>query len=206
MREKFEDAVERAPSIIFIDNLELIAANRNTLQGDIERRMVGQLISLMNQMEEKESITIIGETDRINEIDPAFRRTGRFEREIEFTLPNKEEHHENLLSITKDLSLGDYVDLNIIAEKTNEYTGADLKGLIKEASSLAIREILTLVDLKKNIPKETLDKLEIKMDHLLAALKSKKVLLYCTNCKITYQKSEIMVYCIKCGEKLTNNK
>jgi len=171
LRKIFDDAKENTPSIIFIDELDSIAPKRNEGQSQVESRVVAQLLSLMDGLEGRGEIIIIGATNKVNNIDIALRRPGRFDREIEIGVPNSDGRYEVLLIHTRGMPLDDDVELPIIAEKTHGFVGADIKALAKEAAILAIREIIPHIDLDVSIPQILIDQIKIKMKHFLNALK-----------------------------------
>ena len=172
LRKIFDEAKEKSPSIIFIDELDSIAPKRGEVTGEVERRVVAQLLSLMDGLEGRGEIIVIGATNRVNDIDPALRRPGRFDREIEIGVPDTDGRHEILLIHTRGMPLSKQVDLRLIAERTHGFVGADVEALAKEAAMLAIREILPKIDLDKPIPMEVLDQIQIKMENFLDALTS----------------------------------
>ena len=163
LRKVFEDAKENAPSIIFIDELDSIAPKRGEVTGEVERRVVAQLLSLMDGLEGRGETIVIGATNRVNDIDPALRRPGRFDREIEIGVPDTDGRYEILLIHTRGMPLHSDVDLQSIAQRTHGFVGADVEALAKEAAMLAIREILPQIDLEKPIPPEVLNNLQINM-------------------------------------------
>ncbi|MEJ2252612.1 MAG: AAA family ATPase [Candidatus Lokiarchaeota archaeon] len=165
-----ETYVAARPSIIFIDEMDSIAPKRGEVTGEVERRVVAQLLSLMDGLEERGEIIIIGATNRINDIDPALRRPGRFDREIEIGVPDQNGRYEILLIHTRGMPLSPDVDLKILAQKTHGFVGADIESLAKEAAMLAIREIIPKIDLQKAIPLTILNEITINMNHLLKAL------------------------------------
>ena len=170
LRKVFEEAKEMAPSIIFIDELDSIAPKRGEVTGEVERRVVAQLLSLLDGLEGRGETIVIGATNRVNDIDPALRRPGRFDREIEIGVPDTDGRYEILLIHTRGMPLYDDVNLRFLAEKTHGFVGADVEALAKEAAMLAIREILPNIDLDKPIPTEILMDLEIKMKNFKTAL------------------------------------
>ena len=172
LRNRFEEAKNNAPSIIFLDELDSIAHKRDDNKGQVESRVVAQLLSLMDGLEGRGEVIVIGATNKINNIDIALRRPGRFDREIEIKVPDTKGRYEVLLIHTRGMPLNEDIDLNLIAEKTHGFVGADIKSLCKEAAMLAIREILPNIDLDKPIPEEILNKLIIKMTHFITALNS----------------------------------
>lgn len=170
LRKIFEQAKEKSPSIIFIDEMDSIAPKRGEVTGEVERRVVAQLLSLMDGIEGRGEIIIIGATNRINDIDEALRRPGRFDREIEIGVPDVDGRYEILLIHTRGMPLDKDVNLKMIAEKTHGFVGADIESLAREAAMLAIREIIPQIDLEKPIPQGMLKTIKIKMGHLLNAL------------------------------------
>lgn len=172
LRKLFEEAKDMAPSIIFIDELDSIAPKRGEVTGEVERRVVAQLLSLLDGLEGRGEIIVIGATNRVNDIDPALRRPGRFDREIEIGVPDTDGRHEILLIHTRGMPLDKDVDLRLIAEKTHGFVGADVEALAKEAAMLAIREILPQINLDKPIPPEILMDLQINMKNFQSALNS----------------------------------
>jgi transitional endoplasmic reticulum ATPase len=170
LRKIFDEAKEKAPSIIFIDELDSIAPKRGEVTGEVERRVVAQLLSLMDGLEGRGEIIVIGATNRVNDIDPALRRPGRFDREIEIGVPDTDGRYEILLIHTRGMPISKDVDLRLIAERTHGFVGADVEALAKEAAMLAVREVLPKIDLDKPIPMDILDTIQIKMDHFLNAL------------------------------------
>ncbi|GAJ04335.1 unnamed protein product, partial [marine sediment metagenome] len=153
-RNIFDDAKNNAPSIIFIDELDSIAPKRGEVTGEVERRVVAQLLSLLDGLEGRGEIIVIGATNRVNDIDIALRRPGRFDKEIEIGVPDTHGRYEILQIHTRGMPLDDNVDLRTIAEKTHGFVGADIEALAKEAAMLSIREILPKIDLDKPIPFE----------------------------------------------------
>jgi len=170
LRKVFEEAKEMAPSIIFIDELDSIAPKRGEVTGEVERRVVAQLLSLLDGLEGRGEIIVIGATNRVNDIDPALRRPGRFDREIEIGVPDTDGRYDILLIHTRGMPLYDDIDLRLMAEKTHGFVGADVESLAKEAAMLAIRDLLPRIDLDKPIPPEILMDLQIKMKHFQTAL------------------------------------
>ena len=172
LRKIFNEAREKAPSIIFLDELDSIAPKRDEGKNQVESRVVAQLLSLMDGLEGRGEIIVIGATNKINNIDPALRRPGRFDRELEIKVPDVKGRYEILLIHTRGMPLDNSVNLKKIAEKTYGFVGADIKSLCKEAAMLAIREIIPEIDLDEPIPEEILSQLKIKMNHFLDALNS----------------------------------
>ena len=172
LRNIFEEAKEKAPSIIFFDELDSIAPKREEGKNQVESRVVAQLLSLMDGIEERGEIIVIGATNQINNVDIALRRPGRFDREIEISVPNKEGRYEILLIHTRGMPLNKDIDLNFIAERTYGFVGTDIESLVKEAAMLAIRDLIPTIDLDQPIPEEILTNLEIKVEHFLNAINS----------------------------------
>ncbi|TKJ19323.1 MAG: AAA family ATPase [Promethearchaeota archaeon Loki_b31] len=170
LRNIFDDAKNNAPSIIFIDELDSIAPKRGEVTGEVERRVVAQLLSLLDGLEGRGEIIVIGATNRVNDIDIALRRPGRFDKEIEIGVPDTHGRYEILQIHTRGMPLDDDVDLRTIAEKTHGFVGADIEALAKEAAMLSIREILPKIDLDKPIPFEVLSSIKIKMENFTLAL------------------------------------
>jgi transitional endoplasmic reticulum ATPase len=162
LREVFEEAEENAPAIVFIDELDSIAPKREEAGGDVERRVVAQLLSLMDGLEERGRITVIGTTNRIDAVDPALRRPGRFDREIEIGVPDEVGRKEILQIHTRGMPLGEAVDLDQYAERTQGFVGADLESLAKEAAMGALRRLRPDLDLDdEEIPASVLDEIEV---------------------------------------------
>jgi len=172
LREIFEEAQKNAPSIVFIDELDSIAPKREEVTGEVERRVVAQLLTLMDGLESRGKVVVIGATNRPNAIDPALRRPGRFDREIEIKVPDKEGRLEILQIHTRGMPLSKNVDLNILAEITHGFVGADLAALAKEAAMHALRRILPEVDLnQEKISADVLNKISVEMKDFEDALK-----------------------------------
>ncbi|MFB6126800.1 MAG: CDC48 family AAA ATPase [Halolamina sp.] len=172
LREVFEEAEENAPAIVFIDELDSIAPKREEAGGDVERRVVAQLLSLMDGLEERGDVTVIGATNRVDAIDPALRRGGRFDREIEIGVPDRDGRKEVLQVHTRGMPLADEVDLDQYAESTHGFVGADLESLAKEGAMNALRRIRPELDLESDeIDAEVLEHLEVTNDDFKQALK-----------------------------------
>jgi len=173
LRRVFKEAQENAPSIIFIDEIDSIAPKREEVHGEVERRIVAQLLALMDGLQERGKVVVIGATNRINAIDPALRRPGRFDREIEIGIPDKKGRKEILEIHTRGMPLAKDVDLDKIAEITHGFSGADLAALCKEAAIRALRRILPEIDLEADkIPAEILNKIEVTEKDFYDAFKS----------------------------------
>ena len=172
LREVFEEASEEAPAIIFMDELDSIAAKREEAGGDVERRVVAQLLSLMDGLEERGEVVVIGATNRVDAIDPALRRGGRFDREIEIGVPDREGRKEILQVHTRNMPLHEEINLDVYAENTHGFVGADLESLAKEAAMSALRRIRPRLDLESDeIDAEVLESIEVLESDLKAALK-----------------------------------
>ena len=172
LREVFEEAEENAPAIVFIDEIDSIAAKREDAGGDVERRVVAQLLSLMDGLEERGRVTVIAATNRVDAIDPALRRGGRFDREIEIGVPDKDGRTEILQVHTRGMPMSDSVNLDQYAENTHGFVGADLESLTKEAAMNALRRIRPELDLEQEeIDAEVLERLQVTERDFKEALK-----------------------------------
>ena len=174
LRNVFEDAQAHAPSIIFIDEIDAIAPKREDMGGEkqVERRVVAQLLALMDGLESRGQIVVIGATNIPNTLDPALRRPGRFDREISIPIPDRKGRHEILTIHTRGMPLAADVDLKKIAEMTHGYVGADLEALAKEAAMASLRELLPEIDMEmEEIPYDKLLAMDVRMDHFLEAFK-----------------------------------
>ncbi len=171
IREMFEDAKKNAPSIIFIDEIDSIAPKRSETMGEVERRVVAQLLSNMDGLSDRGDVVVIGATNRLNSLDPALRRGGRFDREIEIGIPDRNGREEILLIHTRGVPLEDDVNLEELAEITHGFVGADLDQLTKEAAMNALRKVLPKMDLDSDvIPSEILNELKVSHDDFQNAL------------------------------------
>ncbi|PSQ00550.1 AAA family ATPase [Halobacteriales archaeon QS_4_70_19] len=172
LREIFEEATENAPAIVFIDEIDSIAPRRGETSGDVERRVVAQLLSLMDGLEERGQVTVIGATNRLDALDPALRRGGRFDREIEIGVPDKEGRKEVLQVHTRGMPLVDGIDLNQYAESTHGFVGAALESLAKESAMNALRRVRPQLDLEQDeIDADVLDALQVTERDFKEALK-----------------------------------
>ena len=172
LREVFEEAEENEPAIVFIDELDSIAPKRGETTGDVERRVVAQLLSLMDGLEDRGQVTVIGATNRVDSLDQALRRGGRFDREIEIGVPDRDGREEVLQVHTRGMPLAEDVDLGTYAENTHGFVGADLESLSKEAAMGALRRIRPDLDLEsEEIDAEVLESLEVIDDDFRDALK-----------------------------------
>lgn len=173
LRNIFKEATENAPSIIFIDEIDSIAPKREETHGDVERRVVAQLLAIMDGLEERGKVIVIGATNRVNSLDLALRRPGRFDREIEIGIPNRKGRKEILEVHTRGMPLAETVNLDKFSEMTHGYSGADLQALCKEAAIRTLRKILPELDLElESIPAEILNKLQVTDEDFYEAYKS----------------------------------
>ena len=162
LREVFKEAEENAPSIIFIDEIDSIAPKREEVSGDVEKRVVSQLLTLMDGIQSRGKLVVIGATNRPNAIDPALRRPGRFDREIDIGIPDEQGRLDILLIHTRGMPLTEEVNLESIAKVTHGFVGADLEALSKEAAMRSLRRILPEINLEQpKIPAEILNKIKI---------------------------------------------
>ena len=171
LREYFEEAEENSPSIIFIDELDAIAPKREETNGETERRTVAQLLTLMDGLKSRGQVVVIGATNRPDSLDPALRRPGRFDREIEIGVPDSEERKEVLEIHTRNMPLSEDVDLDKIANTTHGFVGADLESLCKEAAMRVVRRILPEIQNDEEIPKEVMEKIVVTGDDFKNAQK-----------------------------------
>ncbi len=172
LREVFKEAQENAPSIIFIDEIDSIAPKREEVTGEVEKRVTSQLLSLMDGLQSRGKVVVIGATNRPNAVDPALRRPGRFDREIEIGVPDRDGRLEVLEIHTRGMPLAEDVDLKKLADVTHGFVGADLEALVKEAAIRALRRILPEINLEaQSIPGDILNKIIVKMSDFLDALK-----------------------------------
>ena len=171
LREFFAEAEENAPSIIFIDELDAIAPKREETQGETERRTVAQLLTLMDGLNSRGQVVVIGATNRPDSIDGALRRPGRFDREIEIGVPDKDGRKEILEIHTRGMPLAEDVDLDNLAETTHGFVGADLEALSKEAAMRVVRRIIPDLNSDDEVPPEVFEKLIVTKDDFKTALK-----------------------------------
>ena len=173
LRKKFEEAEKNAPSIIFIDEIDAIAPKREEIRGEVERRVVAQLLALMDGLKSRGKVIVIAATNVPNILDPALRRPGRFDREIEIGVPNKEGRLAILKIHTRNMPLAKDVDLNELADLTHGFVGADVAALCKEAAMNVLRRLLPDIkyDREEPIPKEVLEKLQVTGHDFKEALK-----------------------------------
>jgi len=171
LREIFEEAEEEAPAIIFIDEIDSIAPKRAEVGGEVERRVVSQLLTLMDGLEARGDVVVIAATNQLNQVDPALRRPGRFDREIEIGVPDQGGRHEILEIHTRGMPLADDVDLEDMAEKTHGFVGADIENLAKEAAMNSLRDLVSEINLEEEIPADVMDKMEVAKTDFREALK-----------------------------------
>src|SRR5918992_3165738 len=172
LRNVFEQAEKNAPSIIFIDEIDSIAPKREEVSGEVERRIVAQLLSLMDGMSSRGKVVVIGATNRVNAIDPALRRPGRFDREIEIGVPDRNGRLEILQIHTRGMPLAEDVNLEKLADISHGFVGADLQALAREAAIRALRRVLPKIDLSaESIPGETLNRIIVKMDDFMDVIR-----------------------------------
>jgi transitional endoplasmic reticulum ATPase len=172
LREIFEEAEESAPSIIFIDELDSITPRREEVTGEVERRVVAQLLTMMDGLEERGQVVVIGATNRVDAIDPALRRPGRFDREIEIGVPSEPDRIDIMKIHTRGMPLAENVDLQALAQQTHGFVGADLAALAREAAIRALRRYLPEINLDvEEIAQEILDRMEVNSEDFRAALR-----------------------------------
>ncbi len=173
IRKKFEEAQKNAPSIIFIDEIDAIATKREETHGEVEKRVVAQLLAIMDGLQNRGKVVVLAATNIPNVLDPALRRPGRFDREIEIGVPDKESRNKILQIHTRNMPLAKDVKLKGIADVTYGFVGADLSSLAKEAAMIVLRRILPDLKLKEDesIPKEILEQLKITNKDIKEALK-----------------------------------
>ncbi|XP_064179550.1 transitional endoplasmic reticulum ATPase [Anguilla rostrata] len=171
LRKAFEEGEKNAPAIIFIDELDAIAPKREKTHGEVERRIVSQLLTLMDGLKQRAHVVVMAATNRPNSVDPALRRFGRFDREIDIGIPDSTGRLEIVQIHTKNMKLADDVDLEMIAKETHGHVGADMAALCSEAALQAIRKKMTLIDLEdETIDADLLNSLAVTMDDFRWAL------------------------------------
>jgi len=164
LRDIFKEAKEHSPSIIFIDEIDAIAPKREEAYGDVEKRVVAQLLALMDGLTDRGNVIVLGATNRPDSVDPALRRPGRFDREIEISVPNADGRLEVLQIHTRGMPIADDVELKTLSSELNGYTGADMKSLCREAAMKSIRRYLPEIDLEtEKIPSKILQSMDIKI-------------------------------------------
>ncbi|KAJ3414744.1 AAA ATPase cdc48 [Chytridiales sp. JEL 0842] len=173
LRKAFEEAEKNSPAIIFIDEVDAIAPKREKTNGEVERRVVSQLLTLMDGLKARSNVVVMAATNRPNSIDPALRRFGRFDREIDIGIPDPTGRLEVLRIHTKNMKLSDDVDLEQIAAETHGHVGSDLAALCSEAAMQQIREKMDLIDLEEDtIDAEVLDSLAVTMENFRFAMET----------------------------------
>jgi len=164
LRDIFKEAKDNSPSIIFIDEIDAIAPKREEAYGDVEKRVVAQLLALMDGLNERGNVIVLGATNRPDSVDPALRRPGRFDREFEISVPNEDGRLEILEIHTRGMPISDDIDLKDLSSELHGYTGADIKSLCREAALKSIRRYLPEIDLEtEKIPSEVLQAMQIKL-------------------------------------------
>ncbi|MFX1739907.1 CDC48 family AAA ATPase [Paraburkholderia sp. A1RI_3L] len=171
LRKIFEEAARKAPSIVFIDEIDAIAPKRETTVGDVEKRIVAQLLALMDGLNRRQQVIVIAATNLPNSLDPALRRPGRFDREIAIPIPDRNGRLQILEIHSRGMPLAGSVDLDHLASVTHGFVGADLEALCKEAAMLCLRRLMVDIDFEqRSIPYDRLARLEVGMDDFLSAL------------------------------------
>jgi transitional endoplasmic reticulum ATPase len=164
LRDIFKEAKDNSPSIIFIDEIDAIAPKREDVYGDVEKRVVAQLLALMDGLNDRGNVIVLGATNRPDSVDPALRRPGRFDREFEISVPNEDGRLEILFIHTRGMPLNEDIDLKDLSSELHGYTGADIKSLCREAAMKSIRRYLPEIDLEtEKIPSEVLQSMQIKL-------------------------------------------
>ncbi|GAB61017.1 MAG: AAA family ATPase [Candidatus Jettenia sp.] len=172
LREIFEDAKKHAPSIIFLDEIDAIAPKREHVVGDVEKRVVAQLLALMDGLDSRGHVIVIAATNIPGALDPALRRPGRFDREISIPIPDKKARFSILEIHSRGMPLSEDVSLDKLAEITHGFVGADLQALCREAAMLCLRKVIPEINFDaSNIPYETLMNMKVCMEHFIDALK-----------------------------------
>ena len=172
LREIFDEASEKSPAIVFIDEIDSICPKREEVTGEVERRVVAQMLTLMDGMQGRDNVVVIGATNRRDALDPALRRPGRFDREIEIGVPDREGRSEIMDVHTRQMPISEDFDIGWILDNTYGFVGADLASLVREAAMKALRRYLPEIDLEEDtIPPEVLEKMEVRMDDFKEAIK-----------------------------------
>ncbi|MBU1930670.1 AAA family ATPase, partial [Candidatus Micrarchaeota archaeon] len=172
IRQVFKEAEDNSPSIIFFDEIDAVAPKRDEVIGEVERRVVAQLLASMDGMEARGNVIVIAATNRVNSIDEALRRPGRFDREIEFPVPDKNGRTQVLQIHTRGMPLSKEIDLEYFSSITHGFVGADLEALVKESAMKALRRYLPKINLEEDIiPPEVLENLEVNKRDFLEGLK-----------------------------------
>ena len=170
LRDIFKEASENSPSIVFLDEIDSIAPNRDSVSGEVERRVVAQLLTLMDGLGDRGSVIVIGATNREDSIDPALRRPGRFDREIEIGVPGRKGRADILNVHTRDMPLTEDVDIDVLAGLTQGFVGADLAALCREAAMRCLSSRMSSIDLDKPVPSQILEGMRVSMDDFREAL------------------------------------
>ncbi|MEJ6563070.1 MAG: CDC48 family AAA ATPase [Euryarchaeota archaeon] len=172
LREIFDEAAENAPAIIFIDEIDSICPKREDVSGEVERRVVAQMLTLMDGMQGRDNVVVIGATNRRDALDPALRRPGRFDREIEIGVPDRDGRNEIMDVHTRQMPISEDFEINWVLDNTYGFVGADLAALVREAAMRALRRYLPEIELEdETIPPEVLEKMEVRMDDFKEAIK-----------------------------------
>lgn len=172
LREIFDEAAENSPAIVFIDEIDSICPKREDVTGEVERRVVAQMLTLMDGMQGRDNVVVIGATNRRDALDPALRRPGRFDREIEIGVPDREGRSEIMDVHTRQMPIAEDFDITWVLDNTYGFVGADLAALVREAAMKALRRYLPEIDLDEDtIPPEVLEKMEVCMDDFKEAIK-----------------------------------
>ena len=172
LREIFDEAANNAPAIVFVDEIDSICPKREDVSGEVERRVVAQMLTLMDGMQGRDNVIVIGATNRRDALDPALRRPGRFDREIEIGVPDREGRKEILDVHTRQMPIADDFDVDWVLENSYGFVGADLAALVREAAMKALRRYLPENDLEEDtIPPEVLEKMEVRMDDFRVAIR-----------------------------------
>ena len=172
LREIFDEAAANTPAIIFIDELDSIAPKREDVSGEVERRVVAQLLTLLDGMQGRDNVVVIGATNRRDAIDPALRRPGRFDRELEIGVPDKNGRKEIIDIHTRGMPISDDFDIDWLLDNSYGFVGADISALVRESAMKALRRYLPEIDLdEEQIPPEVLEKMEVKMSDFRQAIK-----------------------------------
>jgi transitional endoplasmic reticulum ATPase len=172
LREIFDEAADNAPAIIFIDEIDSICPKREDVSGEVERRVVAQMLTLMDGMQGRDNVVVIGATNRRDALDPALRRPGRFDREIEIGVPDRDGRSEIMDVHTRQMPIAEDFDISWVLDNTYGFVGADLAALVREAAMRALRRYLPEIDLEEEtIPPEVLEKMEVCMDDFKEAIR-----------------------------------
>ncbi|MGB1548888.1 MAG: CDC48 family AAA ATPase [Candidatus Poseidoniaceae archaeon] len=172
LREIFDEAANNAPAIVFVDEIDSICPKREDVSGEVERRVVAQMLTLMDGMQGRDNVIVIGATNRRDAMDPALRRPGRFDREIEIGVPDRDGRKEILDVHTRQMPIADDFDVDWVLENSYGFVGADLAALVRESAMKALRRYLPEIDLdEETIPPEVLEKMEVRMDDFRLAIR-----------------------------------